>query len=334
MQPIWNAVVTEAISSPSPHNVQPWKIQIVDEREAILHLDLERTLPAEDVTGSFIISAMTIFLEAVEIAAESLGFTTTYQLLNNAESLPKLVRGKNGLLPFARIHLDPKSEATPSPLALALQNRVTSRLPYETSPVDQARLVGASEEAARHGLVFGSTGDPQQVRRILNTNVEALFHDLNDPSYHDEIAYWFRCGEREERTHGDGLSARCMNMSALQLRIARDFPSVLKIPALDRLLATYYAKSLRCGAIAYLSGEFWKPAAALTAGHALLRVWLALTSQGLAIHPLGNLVTNKTAAAAVERDLGVGDIFFIFKVGDSAPAPRSLRRPLEYFFVS
>jgi hypothetical protein len=109
---------------------------------------------------------------------------------------------------------------------------------------------------------------------------------------------------------------------------------VIKTPGLDSLLAGYYVKSLRCGAIAYLSGKFWDPAAALTAGHALLRVWLALTSQGLAIHPLGNLVTNKTAAAAVEQDLGVGEIFFIFKVGDSAPAPRSLRRPLEHFFVS
>jgi nitroreductase len=334
MLSVWNAVVSQAIFSPSPHNVQPWKVQIVDDREAVLHLDLERTLPAEDVTGSFIISAMTIFLEAVEIAAESLGFATIYQLLNDAERLPELVRGRNGLLPFARIHLDPKSGATSSPLALALRNRVTSRLPYEMSPVDQARLAEASEEAARLGLVFGSTGDPQQIRRLLDVNVAALFHDLNDPLYHDEIAHWFRCGETDERRYRDGLSARCMNMSALQMRIARDCPSVLKAPALDRLLAGYYAKSLRCGAIAYLSGEFWEPAAALTAGRALLRVWLALTSQGLAIHPLGNLVTNKNAAAAVEHDLGVSDIFFIFKVGDSAPAPRSLRRPLEHFFVS
>lgn len=334
MHTIWNAVVSKAISAPSPHNVQPWKIQIVDEREAILHLDLERTLPAEDVTGSFIISAMTMFLEAVEIAAESLGFASTYQLLNDVERLPELVLGRSGMLSFARIRLDPQSGATSSPLALALQNRVTSRLPYQTSPVDHARLAEAAEEAARHGLVFGSTSDPQQIRRILNVNVAALFHDLNDPKYHDEIAQWFRCGEREERLRRDGLSSRCMNMSALQMRIARDRPGVIKAPALDRLLAFYYVKSLRCGTIAYLSGEFWKPAAALIAGHALLRVWLALTLQHLVIHPLGNLVTNKTAAAAVEQDLGVGDIFFIFKVGDSAPAPRSLRRPLEHFFVS
>jgi nitroreductase len=334
MLPIWNAIISEAISSPSPHNVQPWKIQIVDEREAVLHLDLERTLPAEDDTGSFIISAMTIFLDAVEIVAKSLGFASTYQLLNDVESLPKVVRGRHGLLPFARINLESKSGESSSPLSLALRNRVTSRLPYETAPVAPARLAAASEESARRGLVFGTTSDPPQIRRLLDVNVAALFHDLNDPLYHDEIAEWFRCGEREERLHRDGLSSRCMNMPALQLRIARDYPGVLKTPALDRLLATHYAKLLRCGTVGYLSGRFWEPAAALSAGHALLRVWLALTSQGLAIHPLGNLVTNKTAAAAVEKDLGVGDIFFIFKVGDSAPAPRSLRRPPEYFFVS
>ena len=83
------------------------------------------------------------------------------------------------------------------------------------------------DEAARRGLVFGSTSDPQQIRRLLDMNVAALFHDLNDPLYHDEIAHWFRCGEKEEHLHRDGLSARCMNMPA---RYANGFLGDIGVP--------------------------------------------------------------------------------------------------------
>ena len=58
---VWPSLLESAIYSPSPHNVQPWRVRILDETEADLFIDSARTLPKEDPTGSFI----TIFFEGL-----------------------------------------------------------------------------------------------------------------------------------------------------------------------------------------------------------------------------------------------------------------------------
>jgi phenylacetate-CoA ligase len=57
---LWWTLLETAIQTPSPHNVQPWRIRLVSEQEAELYIDRNRTLPKEDTTGSFILSAMFI----------------------------------------------------------------------------------------------------------------------------------------------------------------------------------------------------------------------------------------------------------------------------------
>ncbi|HEV7644305.1 MAG TPA: hypothetical protein VGO50_10220 [Pyrinomonadaceae bacterium] len=71
----WHEIIATAIHSPSPHNVQPWLVKILSETEAELYIDPKRTLPKEDITGSFIILTMGIFLEALSILAKPKGFS-------------------------------------------------------------------------------------------------------------------------------------------------------------------------------------------------------------------------------------------------------------------
>src|SRR5690349_13448155 len=69
----WRALLETAIQSPSPHNVQPWRVRIAGDHAAELWIEKRRTLPKEDVTGSFIILTMGMFLETLEIAAAHRG---------------------------------------------------------------------------------------------------------------------------------------------------------------------------------------------------------------------------------------------------------------------
>src|SRR5580704_19497036 len=82
---LWWTLLETAIQTPSPHNVQPWRIRLISEREAELYIDGERTLPKEDTTGSFILSAMGMFVEAVALLAAPQGFGLVYQLSHPAE---------------------------------------------------------------------------------------------------------------------------------------------------------------------------------------------------------------------------------------------------------
>ncbi len=82
MQNIWTKLLETAIHAPSPHNVQPWRIKIIDDTNAELYIDSRRTLPKEDVTGSFIILTMGMFIEALKILAAPRGFQLSYELFH------------------------------------------------------------------------------------------------------------------------------------------------------------------------------------------------------------------------------------------------------------
>src|SRR5580704_15648492 len=77
---LWWTLLETAIQTPFPHNVQPWRIRLVSEREAELYIDRKRTLPKEDTTGSFILSAMGMFIEAIALLAAPRGFNLEYEL--------------------------------------------------------------------------------------------------------------------------------------------------------------------------------------------------------------------------------------------------------------
>lgn len=334
---LWLKLVGLAIRAPSPHNVQPWKLRLTSDSHATLCVDMNRALPAEDVTGSFLLSAMGLFLEALGIAAHANSFELAMSMCESPATLaPRFATPSTDLIPFACLSLTPtKRPINDFSLAL-LQARTTGRTIYS-----EARLSAEAEAQLRRGalgagLEFGLTSDYRIVRYLLDLNTRALFHDLNAPSYHDEIARWFRCTPAEETSTRDGLSYRCMNMHPWEMRIAKTYPRLLQLPFASPAIRQRYTHQNRCGSIGYLSGPFFEdPGAAIGFGRGLLRFWLVVAATGLSLHPLGNLVTNADAAQHVESVLGVRQIWLIFKVGQlEHAAPQSLRRPVEDFLLT
>ena len=51
---IWADLVENARRAPSPHNTQPWLVQVEDDTHALLICRAERTLPVEDTDGRFL----------------------------------------------------------------------------------------------------------------------------------------------------------------------------------------------------------------------------------------------------------------------------------------
>src|SRR6185369_16461406 len=77
---VWRTLLETARYSPSPHNVQPWRLRVLSDDTADLLIEKHRTLPKEDTTGSFIILSMGIFIEALSIVAANSSFKLTFQL--------------------------------------------------------------------------------------------------------------------------------------------------------------------------------------------------------------------------------------------------------------
>src|SRR6185295_8968899 len=110
---IWKTLLETAIYTPSPHNVQPWRLRIVSDESADLLIEKRRTLPKEDPTGSFIILTMGICIEARRIGSAKRSLKLDYKLYQSqSQFTPEhIAKAAVDLLPYARLSLGPDQGA-------------------------------------------------------------------------------------------------------------------------------------------------------------------------------------------------------------------------------
>ena len=333
----WNQILEYAIQAPSPHNVQPWKVRIRDDSEADLFIDSTRTLPKEDLTGSFIILTMGMFIESIGILAKPLGYRISYEIADDLDVIVKKTLENRGprLIHFATLRLSrSERETTDYPARLFLRRR-TSRVSLLPDLVPANVLSGLTQLALDWKQSFCVTEDAAVIERLLELNTEALFADLNSEDYHDEIVEWFRFSDAQALEHLDGLDHRCMNTSRPVFWMSAKMPWLTMVPLLRKLLGTIYRSQLgTIPTLGFLSGGFWKAHDAFESGRFLMRFWLELTRHDLYIHPFGNLVTNRPIAATVEREMGLENLWLVFKIGYSPEPPKSHRLPLGSILIN
>lgn len=341
---VWKTLLETAIHAPSPHNVQPWRLRIVANDTADLLIERRRTLPKEDPTGSFIILTMGIFIEALRIVAANRSLELNYQFHQPQDQFTPehIAKAANDLLPYARLTLVPTGQTrepdTPRNAkyddSLFLKRR-TSRISLSPQPVPEEAILSLSKLAHAWGHSYNQVTDPDVIERLLNRNIEAVFADLNQRDYHDEIVEWFRFSDRAARRTRDGLDYRCMNSSRVTFWLAARFPQLLQLPAAQTILKKIYRRQLGAvPAIGVLAGPFWSPESAFETGRFLIRFWLELAQRDLYIHPYGNMVTNKAASEWCRHTLSIPEIWLIFRIGFSRVPPQSYRRSVEEVLVA
>ena len=255
----WREILSVARHAPSPHNVQPWRVRLISETESDLLIDGGRTLPNEDYTGCFLLSAMGMFLEAIDLLAAPRGLKLEFDLCETAEWFAERVSrpGPRELIPFARMRLvEDSPRESPYPATLFLERR-TCRIPLRPIPVEGAAVAELVQLASAWGHRYTQVTDGGLIEEILAQNIDAVFHDMNVAAYHDEIARWFRFTDKEAKRHLDGLDRRCMNLSALDFWMSARLPWLLLFPPTRVLLKRIYRRQLATvPTIGILSGEF------------------------------------------------------------------------------
>jgi hypothetical protein len=336
---VWKTLLATAIHAPSPHNVQPWRIRILADDRADLLIEKRRTLPKEDITGSFIILTMGLFIEALRIVARNKSLSLAFELYQSpSQFTPKhIAKSREDYLPFAQLtltdHVDVPNEPSRYDNSLFFTRR-TSRVSLLPKPVPPDDVDALSQLARDWGQRYAQVTSPELIEEILDHNIDALFHDLNSPDYHDEIVEWFRFTDRQSRRERDGLDYRCMNSSRTSFWLAARLPKLMQMPLTRPALKKIYRRQLGLvPTIGMLAGPFWEPANAFETGRFLMYFWLELAKRNLYLHPYGNLVTNRAAAEWCRDALGVSDIWLIFKLGFSNEPPQSYRRSVEEVLI-
>lgn len=334
MTAVWDELLRTVRRYPSPHNSQPMRVRVVGAHRADVCYDLDRGLPAEPYGIPFGSVCAGIFLELLAIAAHALGFEVVEQV--NPAGMD--VTSDDRLHPVAVVTLVPGGGRVEDLDPALIAARATSRLPYAPRPVAAEALTDLAREAARFGHRAAVTADHDIVRGVARLNQRTLFDDLADDAVRHELLTWLRCSRADAARRADGLSAECLNLPGPVLRWFFEHHRWWSRPLPGAVARRLYLRSMRgVGQIAWLTGPFTTTADHQRAGRMFIRLWLRLTSHGVAVHPFGSIITNPRSHAAFRRmvgEAGDGDMtWMLFRLGYSPPPPRSHRLPVSHLLL-
>jgi len=324
---LWRELLDDARWAPSPHNTQPWKLRVIEEREAELLYDPERLLPDTDAAGRFTTVALGIFVEAIVVAAAARG----HDLAVGYDGRPPDPQAPGPTL-FATLRLVPYPREEPLGRELLLQRR-TSRLPYDGRSLDDELLEELRELAERSGHGFSWSSEPGLVRETIALNEETLFSDLNDPVIRSEIGRWVRFSAADAARRRDGFAPAALGVPGPLIRVFFRAHGLVELPVVRGIARRLYRRTMRgTRTVAWLSGPFETPADCFAAGRMLLRFWLTLTRDGAQLHPFGSVITNAVAYAGLHGVVEApttGTLWLVARLGYSTEPPRSSRLEVQ-----
>jgi len=329
----WRRLLDYARWAPSPHNIQPWRLQPLSETEAELLYVPDRLLPDTDPSSVFTISGLGIFVEHLAIAARAEGLDLDVELLATTLDVEA-----DGAQSFARLHLAERPVEEPLPREL-LRERRTSRLPYDGRPVPEGLLRELEQVAARSGHSFAFSNDPETVDWVVGLNCDTLFYDMEDPVARHEVGGWIRYSNAEARRRRDGFSPEALGFPGPLLWLFVHARWLFELPGPKQLTRRLYLRTMRgVRTVGWLTGPFSSRDDAFEAGRMLARIWLTLTASGIYLHPFGSVITNPRANARLRERIGVDDAegipWLLFRLGRSDEPPRSHRLETDAILVA
>lgn len=302
--------------APSAHNTQPWLLR--DGTDAVdVHWDPARALPDSDPTRRDLFLSLGAFVETCLIVAADAGLPVRAEIAVDRAALRA-----------ARLLPAPAVYETPFTLASVRQRRC-ARGGYAPGALDPAVLASLTALGA----------DLRQVpaRSLVAPLAEADRWMFGTPEVVAELRAWMRLSPRHPRYHLDGLTDRAMAMSRVEAAGLATMIGPRAYPVTRRLggpalLAAASKGLLRYdGTVLVLVGTAVTPEAVIEQGRALVRVWLALSGRGLAVHPLSQLLDCAATSAQLAARLGLApdeSPLAVFRTGRPLQEPvRSARIP-------
>ena len=281
-------LLAHALLAPNPHNLQPWLADLAVPGQITLRLDAQRLLPATDPFGRQILMGAGAFLELLVMAAAARGHRAELALFPQGEPAQALAAVPR--LPFATVRLVADAAVQADPLFQQVFLRRTDRRPYDPSrPPTAAELQRLQAAAATQPVRFGAAtaADGNRLAAIQAITRAAWRTELTTEAPMMESMRLLRVGAAEIDQHRDGITID-RPMLVLLDRVGLFDRS--RFPAADDQAVTAQLKDFDA-ATASTPAYFWlvtegnARAQQVAAGRAHVRVNLAATAAGLALHP-------------------------------------------------
>jgi hypothetical protein len=339
--PRWPALAW-AMLAPSPHNLQPWLADVRQPGCVRLWPDPQRLLPHTDPAFRQILVGCGAFAELLCLAASHAGWLTELTLLPEGPyPLDRLDERPWADVRFVRPAPPPPAEHT---LFAAVRQRRTDRQPYAATPPEDRQLHALAQAIAPvPGVELAWSTEPERCQRISALAIKGCRVEFGDPAMWAESVATSRWG-------ADAVAAEPSGTPVLgaaawwgrRLGVLND--AALRNPqglAARQTLARFEHALSATPAWAWLVSQDANRAAQLHSGRAFLRLGLAASSQGLALHPCSQTLQEVPVLAplyqAMHAELGVAAprrVHMLLRVGHSPNVtPPSPRREVRHILL-
>ena len=188
--------------APSSHNAQMWKIKIINNRELILSVDKERTLPFSDKEGFEALISLGTFLENMVEAAKN----------ENLQTNISFEEEENILNTKIKITFSDKNFEYDIQREKNILERHSIKGAYSTKDIKEEHLKSMlfSDKINYFDI------DSVEGFFIKNSIYEASFAEAYDKNIQKELADWIMTSGKEEKTRKDGIRPEQMDIFGLK----------------------------------------------------------------------------------------------------------------------
>jgi len=310
--------------APSGHNTQPWFVKYLEPYHWIIGNDRSKWLPAVDPTQRETLLSIGAFVQNLELAANTLGYSCEFGLLaqsNQDENVLSVRLKKTGSTP--RFDLN------------EIKLRRTVRSHYNGAPL-RKEDVDFLMENERDYFAFFEKNSPEHT--LLNEQtIEANQVQANRDDAQTELSEWMRFSSRNAEKYCDGLTVASMEIEGIAGWYVRNFYKKSNVMAPDfRKQGVDIVKKQveQSGGWMLITSKDNSVETLLGTGRRMQRLFLKIRQKSIALHPMTQILEEPPFNQNIAQSLGIADnIQFILRMGylDKYPAPVSLRRPVERF---
>ena len=326
--------LSHAILAPNPHNQQPWLVELVGEDAFVLHVDREKLLPQTDPFDRQITIGLGCFLEQMRIAASATGHRAVIEPFPAGEP-----DGRLDDRPVAHVRLE--TGAARDPLFDAIPDRRSTKEPFDMTRTVTAEML-APFTGGDGATDLRSTADPARVAAIRDLMWRAWLVEYETPAAWQESVDVMRFGRAEIEARPDGIDLGGAMMEGLMLAGVIG-PEQMADPTSQAYavgIDMYREMLAATPAALWLVTPGNSRLDQLQAGAAWLRLNLATTSAGMALHPVSQALQEYPEMEAIHAEAHAmlapegGVVQMLGRVGFADPVPQTPRWSLDAKLLS
>jgi hypothetical protein len=321
-----------AILAPNPHNRQPWRIDLSAPGEVKLLVDQDRLLPHTDPFNRQITVGLGCFLELLRLAGAADGYRVDLDLFPDGFDETALDARPVAVATFTK---DPT--VAPDPLFDHVLERRSHKEAFDTGRGVSDQTLAKIQRSALHGTKIGASNNLDHLESVRTLTREAMLIEINTERTYKESVDLLRIGKTEIEANPDGIDLSGPKFETLHL-----LGMISREGALDTGSAEFeQGKAAVLEPIATAMAHLWLVSdtpdrtAQIRAGQDWLRINLAATRQGVALHPLSQALQEYPEMNGRYDKVHSlfapdgGTVQMLGRLGYAAPVPASPRWPVE-----